>query len=66
MEPAVGRREHAWLEAYDQPPTILPQWSPPLDGGSTLPFWRQQMHRHSPQWSPPLDGGSTARSFEAV
>ena len=36
MEPAVGRREHAWLEAYDQPPTILPQWSPPLDGGSTV------------------------------
>ena len=35
-----------------------PQWSPPLNGGSTaLTYWGQFVD-HEPQWSPPLNGGS--------
>ena len=41
----------------------LPQWSPPLNGGSTCRSDREGASISSPQWSPPLNGGSTARIF---
>ena len=41
-------------------PTILPQWSPPLKGGSTqADAARTRRVTMAPQWSPPLKGGST-------
>ena len=43
-----------------------PQWSPPLDGGSTLNYLEGAGWVIRPQWSPPLDGGSTARKIRAV
>ena len=59
MEPAVERREHRLRPTYarlDGPP----QWSPPLNGGSTrAPMCKPALA--TPQWSPPLNGGSTRR-----
>ena len=66
MEPAGERREHLVLgTAYKQVHT--PQWSPPLNGGSTGPaFLDTHGFFLEPQWSPPLNGGSTAPRFRAV
>ncbi len=58
MEPAAERREHP-------PPTvpvttlIVPQWSPPLSGGSTEETLANVNLAWGPQWSPPVNGGST-------
>ena len=41
---------------------LAPQWSPPLNGGSTSPSPPPvtcTRRTQSPQWSPPLNGGST-------
>ena len=35
MEPAVARRESTLLYTGMLPQNILPQWGPPLNGGST-------------------------------
>jgi hypothetical protein len=37
----------------------LPQWSPPLNGGSTYPNVKIGRRIQVPQWSPPPSGGST-------
>ena len=37
----------------------LPQWSPPLIGGSTARSLTDRCPGKQPQWSPPLIGGST-------
>ena len=38
-----------------------PQWSPPLNGGSTPTHTFTDVTNIVPQWSPPSDGGSTWR-----
>ena len=37
----------------------VPQWSPPLNGGSTIMVNAAQTQEIAPQWSPPPNGGST-------
>ena len=44
-----------------QPVTSVPQWSPPLNGGSTVTPAMLNQGITVPQWSPPLNGGSTGR-----
>ena len=59
MEPAVDRREHH-SHGVNAGQGAVPQWSPPLIGGSTdFPFAAVSTVL-LPQWSPPLIGGSTA------
>ncbi len=36
-----------------------PQWSPPLNGGSTPAACRLSTSSIVPQWSPPSNGGNT-------
>jgi hypothetical protein len=43
-----------------------PQWSPPLNGGTTGVFGGLMGQGKSPQWSPPLNGGTTAHQIRAV
>ena len=39
---------------------IWPQWSPPVNGGSTRVHQVRTGERDAlPQWSPPVNGGST-------
>ncbi len=45
MEPAAERREHLVTAVTGGMTNLMPQWSPPSDGGSM-------------QWSPPVDGES--------
>src|SRR5579864_233497 len=39
--------------------TGWPQWSPPMDGGTTRGTESRGHHNERPQWSPPMDGGTT-------
>ena len=64
MEPAVERREHHYHTTANELEATLPQWSPPLNGGSTWVSAPSMYSCGSPQWSPPLNGGSTARKSE--
>ena len=59
MEPAVERREHISPQSDKQTEYKLPQWSPPLHGGSTPTHTFTDVTNIVPQWSPPLNGGST-------
>ena len=60
MEPAVGRREHLYWSGRTTSWPWVPQWSPPLNGGSTIAQAHVALLKFQPQWSPPLNGGSTA------
>ena len=69
MEPAVERREHAARRCAVSDRGDMPQWSPPLNGGSTAcTLTCVSRPDHAPQWSPPLNGGSTtvARAWSAA
>ena len=66
MEPAVERREHVDTNRSHVAYLATPQWSPPLDGGSTYRLMGRPLIVSEPQWSPPLNGGSTARKSCAV
>ena len=37
----------------------MPQWSPPLNGGSRAGAQQYNIYMTTPQWSPPFNGGST-------
>ena len=64
MEPAVERREHSALSC-SRFSGIGPQWSPPLDSGSTTNTEQPLDMMLLPQWSPPLNGGSTGLAGSA-
>jgi len=58
-----ARRQAAGVPAsgpYFPQGTVVPQWSPPLSGGSTILADNPYVYLPAPQWSPPSDGGSTA------
>ena len=60
MEPAADRREYAIYMSLSAVTPVVPQWSPPLTGGSTgTPVGTTAMKLRLPQWSPPATGGST-------
>ena len=59
MEPAGERREHR-MPMQDQVVWAnVPQWSPPVNGGSTTGSRVYGACIGAPQWSPPVNGGST-------
>ncbi len=66
MEPAGNRREHPSPLGVAVDGTPLPQWSPPVIGGSTGTYGGLAIRGNVPQWSPPVIGGSTARRIWAV
>ncbi len=43
-----------------------PQWSPPLNGGSTPTHTFTDVTNIVPQWSPPSDGGSNPTGIEWI
>ena len=60
MEPAVERREHPVLVRITVG-SSTPQWSPPMNGESTIDTRIKAVLDTEPQWSPPSNGGSTHR-----
>ena len=61
MGPAAQRREHTETDRISRP-VFATQWSPPLNGGSTLAIPALILDITQPQWSPPSDGGSTCQA----
>ena len=59
MGPAGERRETG-VTVQPFTYTGVPQWSPPLNGGSRTYYGTDATGGNAPQWSPPLNGGSTA------
>ena len=59
MEPAAERREHGMHKMMTGVTDDVPQWSPPVNGGSTRYHAMAHGHYYGPQWSPPVNGGST-------
>jgi hypothetical protein len=46
---------------------VMLQWSPPLDGGTSLAATGAGTCLSPPlQWSPPLDGGTRAREIRTI
>src|ERR1019366_9740994 len=60
VNPAVERREHPVLVRITVG-SSTPQWSPPMNGESTIDTRIKAVLDTEPQWSPPSNGGSTHR-----
>ncbi len=59
MEPALEWREHVQGLTNGTTPDIVPQWSPPWNGGNTIVPTEEPCRSWPPQWSPPWNGGNT-------
>ena len=57
---AARRRDDVAIHGVSAGTRSMPQWSPPVGGGTTVnPDVRARFSAFKPQWSPPVSGGTT-------
>ena len=56
---AAGHQRENWQTGQLIAAEWLPQWSPPVTGGSTMALLWAHLLGEEPQWSPPMIGGNT-------
>ena len=66
MEPARHGRDDEDLVIASPTGVGLPQWSPPVTGGTTLRPLVAFFDEVQPQWSPPVTGGTTPDPHPSV
>ena len=66
MEPADKRRDDLDRAGMILASAHQPQWSPPLNGGTTAARVSKVSLKCAPQWSPPLNGGTTHHGGPAM
>ena len=59
MEPAAERRDDVWVSGGGVAADRKPQWSPPLNGGTTSIGGVPRIRDSRPQWSPPVNSRTT-------